>query len=699
MNHSTYQYLYKDVIDALHNKRLQSALQSLQGLAATLKSWSVKEEIDTLLDSYQILLGYMAKGANDPERSKMYKGFTKRAFELAEVLNRIGLLNNQESIYTSSLQTLYKLYGQHFSLCDLLTPEAPSRDMFDAIWLSGAWTVDDEIAIANFMADDEKNENDKCLLLSATTLAALQFFDIAKYRVLLDNTMSQSTKIRVRALTGFIFIHIVYNDRIQLYADVNARLKLMSDIPNFVRELEDLQKQLFLSLETKRIEHNLQNEIIPQMMKRMENMRLDRSLGLDGINDKLSEIDLNPEWDENGKPSKLNDYMHEFVELQQRGADMYMGSFKIMKQRFPFFNTISNWFWPFTINHPDIPAASRNNTLVRMITNNIGLCDSDKYSFCLMAAQIPESENKNQFQDKLLSQMQEMEIGQPTNTVPTFKEELRSYVQGFYRFCNLYRFHEQFINPFQHNLFIVESVPFNQLLNDHEFLLRMAEFTFNDKSYALAVSIYKQLPNEVLTSDILQKYGFCHEQNKNIQEALTCYQRANLLKPHSTWTLHRMAICYRATEAYEQALHCYNELAEYQPEDAHIALRQAECLIHLKRHDEALKFLFKANYLNPDSHAAERALAWCSLLIGKYDQAEKYYNKVLSDTPTATDYLNAGHAAWLQGNIPLAIARYRKSISSDSSETFLNEDKKLLLSAGKNLDDIAMMTDAVLSHQ
>ena len=73
------------------------------------------------------------------------------------------------------------------------------------------------------------------------------------------------------------------------------------------------------------------------MMARMKDFRLDRSLGVDELKDKLTEADLNPEWEADGTPSKLAAHMKEFMDLQQRGADMYMSSFKLLKQRFPFF--------------------------------------------------------------------------------------------------------------------------------------------------------------------------------------------------------------------------------------------------------------------------------------------------------------------------------------------------------------------------
>lgn len=698
MNQSTYQYLYNDILNALRHEHLLSALHSLQGMASTLKSWSVKEEADTLLDSYQILLSYMAKGANDPDRKKVFKGFVRRTYELADILNRVGLLTNSNAIYTTSLHTLQNMYSNDFRLADILTPDKPTRDKFDSIWLSGAWTADDEATIAQYLKDEANDEIEKCLLLSAITLASLQFFDIAKYRVLLDYAMSSNIKIRARALTGIIFNHVLQQERIQLYPEIKARLTLLSDLPVFVKDIELLQMQLFLSLETKRIEHDLQNEIMPQVIKRIENLRLDRSLGLNELQEKLSENDLNPEWNKGEEAAKLDAYMQKFAELQQRGADMYMGSFKVMKQRFPFFNTVSNWFWPFTMNHPEVPQSSRNNKLIKALINRVGLCDSDKYSFCFVAAQVPSVNKLTQSQNDMLSHMNDMQQELEMDTEQAFKNELRSYVQDFYRFSLLYSRHDQFANPFQHNLLIVDYAPFDKILDDTDFLLRMADFAFNDKSYTLAANIYNRLPEDALSAKAQQKNGYCYEAVHDFSHAISHYERAHLLNPQSAWTLRRLAICHRANEHYDEALCYYNKIAEIEQENAQIALRQAECLIHLKRYNEAFKFLFKANYLSPTMHASERALAWCSLLTKKYEQAEKFYLKVLADAPTTTDYLNAGHSAWLLGNISCAIERYRKALPAEKPETFLTDDRELLINAGFTPDDLAMMTDAVLSH-
>ncbi len=114
MNLQTYQYLHKDALSSLDSRQLLSALQSLQGMAASLKQYAIKEEVETLFSSYQMMLNYMTKGAKDPQRSSMYRGFYRRAYELADILERVGELSNDSSFYTTSLRTLQNLYGEHY---------------------------------------------------------------------------------------------------------------------------------------------------------------------------------------------------------------------------------------------------------------------------------------------------------------------------------------------------------------------------------------------------------------------------------------------------------------------------------------------------------------------------------------------------------------------------------------------------------
>lgn len=699
----TYTYLLSDARKSLTDHRLLSALESLRGLATLLHATTAADEAGSLLDSYQLLLNYMTLGAEDPQRAKMYQGFDRRAWELCDLLDRKGLLTNTTCHYTTSLRTLQQLRGEDLTPATILSGTLPPRDIFDALWLSDAWSSEDEASVFGFLHDKDIPSHLKALALSAITLSALQFFDIAKYRQLLGAAQRPDPLLRVRALVGLVFIHMAHPGRPMRYPDIEAQLSLMSDNLQFKAEIELIQMQLFLSLETKRIERDLREEIIPQMMKRINHLRLDRSLGIEELKEKLSASELNPEWENNGKSSKLADSMKEYMRLQERGADMYLGSFKMLKQRFPFFNVAANWFYPFTLSHPDISKAACNNDTLRLLLRGVSLCDTDKYCFAFMAEMFNKLPSGMQLGGKDIGDLlQEMKArhDEDNPTIPDaqadFKAELRSYVQAFYRFCHLYTHRESFANPFRLNPLLIDYTPFDRLLADNDYIARMADFAFTDKAYALALNLFERIPQDQRTAAQCQKLGYCYEDTRRTSDAIHAYELANALRPSSEWTLQHLAACHRLAGNYQEALLYYTELSKLRPENTLVALRQAECLIHLDRHEEAFKYLFKADYLSPDNGQSTRALAWCSLLTHKYEQAERYYIKILGDNPTPSDWLNAGHAAWLQGNIREAIHRYSHALPGESPEKFLDADRALLLSAGLTAQDLSLMTDAVL---
>lgn len=699
---STHKYLLADARKALADGHLLNALDALHGMAVLLKAGAEADALEALANNYRMMLDYFRRGADDPERQRMYRLFVRNAHEWCFRLARLGLLTEENSFYTSTRRTLLSLKGADCPVSELLRSGTPPRDLFDWLWTMPPCQAADERTLSDFLATATTSPDThtrQCLAVSALTLSAMQFFDVAKYRLLLDTCLSADIQLRVRALVGLVAVHLFHNAHIARYPEETARLQLLLDVPGLGREMEMLQAQLLLSLETQRIERGLVKEIMPEVMKKVKELRLNRNIGLEAVKDKLSEIDLNPEWEKDGTPSKLADFMQEFINLQERGADMYLASFKMIRQRFPFFNQPCNWFWPFTLQHPDIPDVSRSNPMVKMLLGGVGLCDTDKYAFCLIGPMV-QNEKEGGKLSQMMPQADESAWSELIQNQPLkeadFKQTLRSYVHGLYRFCHLFIHREAFANPFKQNLFLADYTPFDMLLREPDFMARMADFSFKNKSYALALDLYQRIPHSQRTAGQLQKLGYCAEQCNRHDLALQAYLTADSLKPHSAWTLRRLATLHRNKADYAQALNYYNELADISPEDADIALRQAECLIHLKQYDNAFKFLFKANYLAPDTGNSDRALAWCSLLTGKYEQAGQYYAKVLAASPTATDRLNAAHAAWLQGRPTEAFELYRQVVKETGNADFLKEDASLLLDAGLSADDLTMMQDAVV---
>lgn len=704
---SPYPYLLSDARKALSENRLQPALESLRGMASLLNATDEMEELDALATGYGMMLDYFRRGAADPERAALYADFLRRAEALSFRLEREGKLRtDKQSFYATTFRTLQRLKPYGAGLSDMLSESTAPRDLFDFLWTSPMLSQTEENQLSDFLSAPATKEADlhrQAMALSALTLGAMDCFDMAKCRLLLDACLHKEVLLRVRGLVGLVMVTIFHSQYMERCPELMTRMELLTGMEGMQGALELIQAQLFLSLTTRHIEDSLRQKIMPEIAKHVEELHKAKKLGLEELTEKLNEMELNPEWEQDGKPSPMAEYLRNYAQLQQRGGDLYLGMFKMLKPRFPFFNVTCNWFWPFTLEHPDIDAKACRDSRLDFMSLNLGLSDTDKFAFCLMASTFKNLGDKQDGMSRALSEELKKRLEAHGEnlpheaTAPDFNEALRAYIHSFYRFSTLFIHREAFPNPFKQNLLLAEYAPFAHLLRHPDFMRRMGDYAFSDKSFALAQLLFGHIDTTQRTPEDYQKIGYCAEKNGQTAAALEAYLVADSLKPHSAWTIRRMATLYRANGEHEKALQCFDELAGMKPEEGQIALRQAECLIHLKRFDEAFKFLFKANYLLPDEAMTERALAWCSLLAGKYEQAELYYGKVLGHAPSKADFLNAGHAAWLQGNVALAVERYRKATEGDDDAgDFLQEDLPLLREAGLSDMEIALMRDAVV---
>lgn len=698
MDKQTFSVLYEDVQHALTDSRLSDALHALEGLVTFTGNWECKSALMEIKESYGMLLDYMSRGFVDPEREKLYRQFVRRAYEIAEITYRDALLKDSDSHYASVWNILTKM-PQPTTLPGLMEQGGSYRQLFEVAWTGPLWQKSDYEAAHQIMESERWQEYERCVLLSGVTMAALQVFDAQRLKFLLDLAVSPVPAFRVRALVGVVLIYLKHAERCHYYAEVEAQLRLMADLPGFVSMLQTLQMQLFLSLETKKIEKSLREEILPEVMKKAKNIHLDKSLGFEDLQEKLSDQDLNPEWDENGKPSELGKKMKELAEMQQKGADVYIGSFKMFKQKFPFFSVAANWFCPFTFHHPDLDKKAEDNAFLKAFLSTGNLCDSDKYSFCLMMQEMPAT------QSDILRQQMDAAIGSHGDALQAAIQQdsekkaellMRSYVQDLYRYFTLFRYRDARENPFGMNLLLTDYKPFDEILSNVDTLQELADFTFKEKSYLYALKFYEHLPESAAN---YQKIGFCHQSVKDYQQAVEAYEKANLLKSDSAWTLRQLGQCYRALGDFEKALRYYEELEPMATEDVSLLLRLSECYLHLKNYDKAFEKLYKADYLAPEGGTALRALAWCSLLTDKTEQACRYYDKILAGSPCEEDYLNAGHAAWLHGEIAVAVAHYKKVVQLRAIDfapaDFFGDDAKVLQEKGKTEFDLHLMIDAL----
>lgn len=724
MKEETFAPLLRTTREALDQSRLADAVDGLKALADTIADWDLRAAVDSMAEAYTMMLRYFRTGAPDTSRHSMFRSFLDQSYALCDRAERLGLTRTSTDLYYSTLRTVQAMgltmaeavssleeAGRQFSALPPTDSSAPDprrapvdrqraeagRRMFDVVWTSSPWTPTDTETARSLTASPLVAEADAALFVSALTMALLHQFDAVKFGLLLDLLTDGRPQVSSRAWVGLALITLRHDRRIQLCPPLASRLRLLTDDTGAVANLRNLQIQLLATLETREIEKQLQEDIIPTMLRNPQ-FRPSK-LGLETLDEMLHGDDPNPEWRENEAVKRIEDKLKRLAEMQAAGADVYMGTFAAMKQQFPFFGVMSNWFLPFDGHHPDVVASLRElPRFMRPLFTSDLLCDSDKHSFALMLSGIPAAQRRLMEQ-----QFEAMGIDSPSHWDDALsastegERQRRVYLQDLYRFFRLFAQHRQFANPFEQNLVLADTASLAPLLSDDESTLQVAEFAFRHKLYAKALHLYGKLAAP--SADVFQKTGYCHQAAGQYDAAVDAYAKALLIDGDNAWTLRHMAGCAMLSGHFDRALDCWTRLGRLSPDDLQVEYRLGETLVHLGRYDEAFKHLYKVDYLTPDQPRTLRALAWCSFMAQKPAGAERFYAKLLSGHPTADDYMNAGHAAWASGDIPTAVERYRACLKARASDRmpddFFDADAGVLAAYGLTSDDFRLLIDAI----
>ena len=165
-------------------------------------------------------------------------------------------------------------------------------------------------------------------------MSLMENFDLRKFMLLFDAYQHSSNQVNQRALVGIALLTFTYDSRLYIYPEIKARLELLNESKDLAENLNRIQIQLLRSRETKKIDKKMREEIIPEMIKKVN--RMNRKLDIDEAEEESYSEDKNPDWNEWIEESGLNDKLKEMSELQMEGADVYMSTFSQLKT-FPFF--------------------------------------------------------------------------------------------------------------------------------------------------------------------------------------------------------------------------------------------------------------------------------------------------------------------------------------------------------------------------
>ena len=719
----------------LERQQLKQAIDALAAFIKEVPEWDLHSLFDETQTAYRYMLQYFSKGVSDPHREQLYTELIRKTFIVNERLMRARLELFSSEVYYSTMrqyrnekrrisdfQLIFESFTEDMAMARLLNEgdvlkkqtdalrtvhEEDQNTFFCKVWTSPVWNAQQLEEARNFIGSVLVPTNDTALFVSAVTMGVLQIFDVQKINFLFDAYAHANPQVSQRALVGIVLICLTYGRRIAYEPELQSRLQLLQEKPDYKRHLLNIQIQLLRSRETKKADRKMRDEIIPEVMKSTRNF--DRSkFRLINPEEDLFTDDKNPEWKKWEENTELTHKIQELGNMQMEGIDVYMSTFAQLKT-FPFFRNLCNWFYPFDPQHSAVlrvfpEEEQKNNFIVNHILASSFFCNSDKYSFCLTIENIPKAQ-REAFSGNLTEQNEMFKEMQKTIATDRDTAEVivRQYVQDLYRFYKIYPRRHEFNDVFENvDLNFRSCAVLQPFLSDADSMRTVAEYLFHKEYYGEAESMFAQLAEEGNGTDaeLFQKLGFCYQKEKEYAQAIEAYLKADFRKPDTLWTVRHLAQCYKLTKQPEKALPYYRKALEIQPDNTALLLHTGECEAELRSYDEAFARFFKVEYLKPDSVRSWRDIAWCSFVTCKYEQADKYYARLLEqDKPEATDFLNAAHNEWAQQRTEQAAQLYIKGCRmQNDTEAFialLMNDADELAQKGITAQDLTLMADVI----
>lgn len=656
-----------------------------------------KERWKTIRENYDLLLHYVEKGTEDPQRDRIYMQQLRDAYALMLDIAHFEQVNTNRSYSLAHSRsagfdgTLYKVkkqledYVTSLPLLELEQGEERKmhkamlnkehqeyvNKLFDYTLSSFSWTVPDADFYVNMILSPTIDRRDVLQLVSAFTLSVADVFDIQKVRILYRLAMESTDEyVRQRALVGFV---LTADSRyIAIYPELRemATSLVGKGSPIRLEDLVDMQIQLFYCITVYEDAETLNKDIIPELVQ-SSNLRMDADGSFTENGDNPMDDILSGGKDAEERIAKMEDGFHKMESMQKDGSDIYFGGFSQMK-RYTFFYTLSNWFCPFYAEHPDLQhllSSYGKEGVPPMLTRESPFCDSDRYSFFIGLASIFS---------RLPEAVREMFAygqgvfpagGNPeTFTSPAFIR--RMYMQDLNRFFALYADRADFSNLFESKenpykcLFFSNNL-FVQLLDEAQ-IFRLCEFFLKKRRYQDLLFLLQCADFNVTHDQMWRvcyyrgiaflRLDFVSKGYDYLSRALVAFQRIGGDEAIQVKILRLLARAAVASCDYDNACELYEKLSKLRPKDLKVKMNLILVLIQYRKTDEALKLAYELSFADEKSVDVKRTYAWALLNAGKQDAARREYEWLIaSKHVNMEDLQNASYCFWANRETEKAI--------------------------------------------
>lgn len=546
--------------------------------------------------------------------------------------------------------------------------------IFDRFVSSGYWNDEERAVVKDTILSPTVDSLTSQLLVSTITLSAATVFDMGKFTLLYDiYRLADDDEVKVRALLGWLLVSTNCGSYEQQPDFRSFAEQLTEDCKNdsdLLAEIIKAQKMLAVTVFSEQKSIDYTNDIMASLSKRFLDDLRDKVADLleadedmrniFGIEDDEETSEESPirsddtNTDKDGIPNLDADIESPLSmdEMMDKGIDILLPQFKMLRDQTEFFTHLYNWFMPFYLKNPHITEAlgflDEKRKFCKAFCSTARSCPADAYSLANLIISHPNEipENIVDCYDDPEDEGDGSEPADEEEIVNEFFKEpgehrakrIRiNYIRNLLRFSKFYKEKDELFTILDEldddkPAYAVLAGPLFQDEFFDKYRMAIARYSFRREFPDLVEVMLEGVPCDTLEMHFMKGW-VCMQKgdNHSLRMAVDYFKKMLKIKPDMKQVYLQLGTCYRNLIQVDEYLDNFDKLMEFkdsfsEEELFELKLDKLKFIVMNNRFEEAMPLAYELDYTHPENQMAGALLTQLLIKIGG-EHAEENFQK------------------------------------------------------------------------
>lgn len=544
--------------------------------------------------------------------------------------------------------------------------------IFDRFVTAGYWNDEERAVVKDTILSPTVDSLTSQLLVSAITLSAATVFDMGKFTLLYDiYRLADDDEVKVRALLGWLLVSTncgCYEQHPDFRSFAEQLTEDCKNDPDLLAEIIKAQKMLAVTVFSEQKSIDYTNDIMASLSKRFLGDLKDKVADLleaDEDMRNIFEIDEDEETSEESPIRSVDINTDEdgidnldadiesplsMDEMMDKGIDILLPQFKMLRDQTEFFTHLYNWFMPFYLKNPHITEAlgfvDEKRKFCKAFCSTARSCPADAYSLANLILshpnEIPENivdcyDDPEDEEDGSVSADEEEIVKEFFNEPEEHRaKRIRiNYIRNLLRFSKFYKEKDELFTILDEldddkPAYAVLAGPLFQDEFFDKYRMAIARYSFRREFPDLVEVMLEGVPCDTLEMHFMKGW-VCMQKgdNHSLCMAVDHFKKMLKIKPDMKQVYLQLGICYRNLIQMDEYLENFDKLMEFkdsfsEEELFELKLDKLKFIVMNNRFEEAMPLAYELDYTHPENQMAGALLTQLLIKIGGEHAEENF---------------------------------------------------------------------------